>query len=89
MPFLARQDVSVDKVVLVVQDTSLNLLFAGHDTSASAIMLAVRHLKIHPEVLLKLRQEQQEVSRLSHTSSSFFPPLSLPLSFPPTIFHES
>lgn len=42
-------------------DTSLNLLFAGHDTSASAIMLAVRHLKIHPEVLLKLRQEQQEV----------------------------
>ena len=56
---------TLDKVVLVVQDTSLNLLFAGHDTSASAIMLAVRHLKIHPEVLLKLRQEQQEVSRLS------------------------
>lgn len=56
---------TLDKVVLVVQDTSLNLLFAGHDTSASAIMLAVRHLKIHPEVLLKLCQEQQEVSRLS------------------------
>lgn len=42
-------------------DTSLNLLFAGHDTSASAIMLAVRHLKQHPQVLHKLRQEQQEV----------------------------
>ncbi len=56
----------------MVQDTSLNLLFAGHDTSASAIMLAVRHLKIHPEVLLKLRQEQQEVSELSFVSHFFF-----------------
>ncbi len=68
----------------MVQDTSLNLLFAGHDTSASAIMLAVRHLKIHPEVLLNLRQEQQEVSELflSHGSSYFFPPLSLSLPLP-------
>ncbi len=76
--------------VLVVQDTSLNLLFAGHDTSASAIMLAVRHLKIHPEVLITLRQEQQQVSELfSSHGSYFFPPLSLslplplPLPFPP------
>ena len=45
----------------VVQDTSLNLLFAGHDTSATAITLAVRHLKLHPHVLSKLRQEQQQV----------------------------
>ena len=48
----------------VVQDTSLNLLFAGHDTSASAIMLAVRHLKLQPEVLQKLRTEQQEVGNI-------------------------
>jgi len=63
---------TVDKLLLVVQDTSLNLLFAGHDTSASAIMLAVRHLKIHPGVLLKLRQEQQEVSELSFVLQFFF-----------------
>ena len=63
---------TVDELLLVVQDTSLNLLFAGHDTSASAIMLAVRHLKIHPGVLLKLRQEQQEVSELSFVLQFFF-----------------
>ena len=44
-----------------VQDTSLNLLFAGHDTSAAAITLAVRDLKLQPHLLHKLRQEQQQV----------------------------
>ncbi|KAL3157165.1 hypothetical protein ABBQ38_001405 [Trebouxia sp. C0009 RCD-2024] len=42
-------------------DTSLNLLFAGHDTSAAAITLAVRHLKLQPHLLHKLCQEQQQV----------------------------
>lgn len=46
------------------QDTSLNMLFAGHDTSASAIMLAMRHLKLQPQILQRLRQEQQEVSAM-------------------------
>lgn len=45
----------------LMQDTSLNLLFAGHDTSATAITLAVRHLKLQPHVLCKLREEQQQV----------------------------
>ena len=46
---------------IALQDTSLNMLFAGHDTSASAIMLAMRHLKLQPCLLHKLRQEQQQV----------------------------
>ena len=46
---------------VALQDTSLNMLFAGHDTSASAIMLAMRHLKLQPHLLHKLRQEQQQV----------------------------
>ena len=48
---------------LCSQDTSLNMLFAGHDTSASAIILAMRHLKLQPHILQRLREEQQEVTR--------------------------
>ena len=52
------------KMLRCLQDTSLNLLFAGHDTSATAITLAVRHLCLQPHVLQKLRQEQQQVGKL-------------------------
>lgn len=54
---------NVMDLLFYVQDTSLNLLFAGHDTSATAITLAVRHLKLLPHVLQKLRQEQQQVGK--------------------------
>ena len=61
---MATLDTSSQKLWRV-QDTSLNLLFAGHDTSAAAITLAVRHLKLQPQVLQKLRQEQQQVGKLT------------------------
>lgn len=62
-----------------MQDTSLNLLFAGHDTSASAIMLAMRHLKLQPHILNRLREEQQQVSRCSGWMPFVPSPLLLPL----------
>lgn len=61
MPWKKQQLFVWNSPLPALQDTSLNLLFAGHDTSASAIMLAVRHLKLQPAVLEKLRREQQEV----------------------------
>ncbi len=44
-----------------MQNVAFNLLFAGHDTSASALTLLLRYLKQEPEVLGKLREEQRKV----------------------------
>lgn len=44
-----------------VQDTCFHLVFAGHDTSASALTMLLSYLKQEPQVLHKLRQEQKEV----------------------------
>ena len=40
---------------------ALNLLFAGHDTSASTLFMLLRFLKLRPETLQKLREEQSKV----------------------------
>ncbi len=40
------------------------MLFAGHDTSASALTLALLYLKQQPGALQKLRQEQRQVRSL-------------------------
>ena len=47
--------------VLSLQSSLLTFLFAGHDTSASTLMVATRFLKQHPEALTKLRAEQAKV----------------------------
>jgi hypothetical protein len=39
----------------------LLLLLAGHDTSSTTLTLAMSNLQNHPEVVEKLRQEQQQV----------------------------
>eukprot|EP00775_Hariotina_reticulata_P013035 gene13035-13164_t len=39
----------------------LLLLLAGHDTSSTTLTLAMSNLQDHPEVVEKLRQEQQEL----------------------------
>ncbi len=44
-----------------MQNVAFNLLFAGHDTSASALTLLLRYLKQEPQVLEKLREEQRQV----------------------------
>eukprot|EP00891_Asterochloris_glomerata_P007227 jgi/Astpho2/7227/Aster-01537 len=44
-----------------VKSSLLTFLFAGHDTSASTLMVATRFLKQHPEALTKLRAEQAKV----------------------------
>ena len=44
-----------------LQNTAFNLLFAGHDTSASVMVMLLRYLKLYPEVLKKLREEQRKV----------------------------
>lgn len=49
-----------------VQNVAFNLLFAGHDTSASALTLLLRYLKQEPEVLEKLREEQRQVELYTH-----------------------
>ena len=43
------------------QNTAFNLLFAGHDTSASVMVMLLRYLKLYPGVLQKLREEQSKV----------------------------
>ena len=45
----------------LVQNTALSLLFAGHDTSASVLMMLLRFMKLYPETLQKLREEQRKV----------------------------
>ncbi len=40
------------------------MLFAGHDTSASALTLALLYLKQQPDALQKLREEQCQVRSL-------------------------
>ena len=44
-----------------MQNTAFNLLFAGHDTSASVMVILLRYLKLNPGVLQKLREEQSKV----------------------------
>lgn len=44
-----------------VQENCLTLLFAAHDTTASALAMLLRYLKEQPEVLQQLRAEQQQV----------------------------
>lgn len=45
-----------------MQDTAFNMLFAGHDTTASALTLMMRYLKQEPRVLQKVRDEQHQVT---------------------------
>ena len=47
--------------MLSLQSALLTFLFAGHDTSASTLMVATRFLKQYPEALTKLRAEQVKV----------------------------
>ncbi|KAK2631570.1 hypothetical protein EUGRSUZ_L02729 [Eucalyptus grandis] len=44
-------------------DVSLMFLLAGHETSAHATMWAAIFLKEHPEILQKLKKEQEEIIR--------------------------
>ncbi|DBA96280.1 TPA: hypothetical protein ACH3X3_002462 [Trebouxia sp. C0006] len=44
-----------------VQENCLTLLFAAHDTTASALTMLLRYLKEQPNVLQKLRAEQRQV----------------------------
>ena len=44
-----------------LQNVAFNLLFAGHDTSASVMVMLLRYLKLYPGVLQKLREEQRQV----------------------------
>ncbi|KAH6829811.1 hypothetical protein C2S53_020549 [Perilla frutescens var. hirtella] len=46
----------------VIVNNVLLLLFAGHDTSSSAITLLIRALAQHPQVLEKVVREQEEIS---------------------------
>ena len=45
-----------------MQDVAFNMLFAGHDTTASALTLMMRYLKQEPGVLQKIRHEQHQVT---------------------------
>ncbi|KAI6702378.1 hypothetical protein NL676_011514 [Syzygium grande] len=47
----------------VIIDVSLMFLLAGHETSAHATMWAAIFLKDHPEILQKLKKEQEEIIR--------------------------
>ncbi|KAK9828793.1 hypothetical protein WJX72_002103 [[Myrmecia] bisecta] len=51
-----------------LQDLFLNLMFAGHDTSAATLLMLFRDLALHPEVMQKLRAEQAQV-REDHGSA--------------------
>ena len=44
------------------QDLSLNVLFAGHETTTKALLLLLQRLKQHPAALASLREEQQKVA---------------------------
>jgi cytochrome P450 len=44
-----------------VQDILLNLVFAGHETTASVALTLLRELPRHPEVMAQLRAEQDKV----------------------------
>lgn len=44
-----------------MQDVAFTLLFAGHDTSAAALTMMLRYLKLEPRVLQQLRNEQLQV----------------------------
>lgn len=44
-----------------MQDVTFTLLFAGYDTSAAALTMMLRYLKLEPRVLQQLRNEQLQV----------------------------
>lgn len=44
----------------MMQDVCLNIMFAGYDTSASALMLLIQLVKKHPKVEKQLREEQTQ-----------------------------
>jgi cytochrome P450 len=44
-----------------VRDQVMTLMFAGHDTSTSTLTFMLHELARHPEVLARLREEQDEV----------------------------
>ena len=44
-----------------LKDNALALLFAGHDTSSSTLYILLHSLAHNPEVLQKLREEQEQV----------------------------
>ena len=46
-----------------ITDNILLLLLAGHDTSATALTQCFSNLQDHPDVMEKLRAEQQAVMR--------------------------
>lgn len=46
------------------QDILLNLLFAGHETTASVVLTLLRQLPRHPHVMAQLRTEQDKVPLL-------------------------
>lgn len=54
--------------LVFLQDVALNMLFAGHDTTAASLTLMLRYLKQEPQVLQKVRDEQQQVNPL-HTEN--------------------
>ena len=47
---------------VAVQDLFLTLIFAGHDTSATAIMRFLSDIPRHPDVWERLVKEQKQVS---------------------------
>jgi len=44
-----------------IRDQVMTLMFAGHDTSTSTLTFMMHELARHPEVLARLREEQDEV----------------------------
>jgi cytochrome P450 len=57
--YSAHRDLGLVPLLAAPQDNLLLLAFAGHDTTATAISLALKMLSQHPAVLAKLRAEQQ------------------------------
>ncbi len=59
---LRKTTLNINKVVTVLQDTCFHLVFAGHDSSASALSMLLHYLKKEAWAVDKLRQEQTQVS---------------------------
>ena len=52
---------------LEMQNAGFNLLFAGHDTSASTLACLLLFLKQQPRTLQKLRDEQSQVRSVAQS----------------------
>lgn len=57
-----------------LQDIFLNLVFAGHETTAAVLLTLLRELPRHPDVMARLRAEQEQVA-LPSPSSALLPTL--------------